>query len=214
MNIYILSDKKIDGIKNLPMIQIEFIDTIIDYSTYDSLIITSKNAVYSINNQSNEWKNKPIYAISKQTADTIKELGGELEFVGLDGHGDNFANEIKDRLKDKRCLYIRGAKVVSNLVDILKDNNIKCDEKIVYKTKCINYTKKPPLEKNSIIIFSSPSTIKCFFKNYDWCDSYQAVCIGNTTAKYLPDFIKVNISKNTSIKSCVDTAYMLLSNSL
>ena len=59
----------------------------------------------------------------------------------------------------------------------------------MYNTKCKQKINKIP-EKNSIIIFSSPSTIKCFLNNFKWDSSYKAISIGKTTAKYFPDFIK------------------------
>ena len=75
----------------------------------------------------------------------------------------------------------------------------------MYNTKCKQKINKIP-EKNSIIIFSSPSTIKCFLNNFKWDSSYKAISIGKTTAKYFPDFIKPIISDNTSLASCVQKA--------
>ncbi len=204
MNIYILSDKKINGAKNIPVIDITYIQQDIDYNLYNSLIITSKNALYSIDSMNEKWKNIPIYAIAPQTANIVKKLGGNLEFIGTDGHGDKFALELIDKLKGKKALYIRGEKVVSNLINILKQNNISCDETIVYKTVCKEYKQFGQLPKDSIIIFSSPSTIKCFFKNTTWDESFKAVCIGDTTAKYLPSHIKPYIADTTSLESCVE----------
>ena len=211
MNIYILSDKKIKGTQNLPMFEISYIPQDIDYSSYDALIVTSKNALYSIakNSRDENWKKIPIYAIAPQTANIAKKLSGKLVFTGENGHGDQFALELIYKLKGKKCLYLSGAKVVSNLIKILKTNNINCDEKIVYETICKKYTDKIALPKNSTIIFSSPSTIKCFLENTTWDQSFKAVCIGNTTAKYLPPYIKPYIAQTTSLESCVNKAVSL-----
>ena len=49
-NIYILSDKKVNGAKNLPVFVINYIKQNINFEKYDALIFTSKNGIYSINN--------------------------------------------------------------------------------------------------------------------------------------------------------------------
>jgi len=203
-NIYILSDKKIKGATNLPVFEVNFIKNNIDFSSYDALIFTSKNAIYSIDNFTNTWRDLPSYAIAPQTANVITNKGGNLAFIGKTNHGDQFALELIPLLKNKKVLYLRGDKVVSKLTKTLNQNNIQCDEIITYNTKCKQNTKIP--EKNSIIIFSSPSTIKCFLNNFNWDSSYKAISIGKTTAKYFPDFIKPIISDNTSLASCVKKA--------
>jgi len=206
-NIYILSDKKVDGAKNLPVFTINYIFSDINFFKYDALIFTSKNALYSLEHFNMDWKKIPAYAIAPMTANIIKELGGNLVFTGVTNHGDQFALEIQEKLKDKKVLYLRG-----NLVNILRDNKIECDEKIVYESVCKKNSQnlKPP--KNSTIIFSSPSTIKCFLDNFTWDDSYTAISIGKTTAKYFPQFIKPIISNTTSLEACVQKAKELQDN--
>ncbi|MEA3352557.1 MAG: uroporphyrinogen-III synthase [Campylobacterota bacterium] len=210
-NIYLLSDKNIDGVNTLPIIEINYIPRDIDLDCYDALIFTSKNAVKGLNNITKYWKKIPSYAIAPQTAKFIKDLGGYLAYEGKKHHGNEFALELIEQLKGKKVLYIRGSKIVSDLVEILNSNNIKCDQSIVYSTSCKKYNNLN-LPKESIIIFSSPSTIKCFFDNNLWDDSFKAVCIGNTTAKYIPKDIKYFISKETSLESCIKKANELLGN--
>jgi len=209
-NIYLLSDKNMEDVINLPMIQISPIIQNIDLSPYDALIFTSKNAISSIDSFDKSWQQIPSYAIAPQTAKVIQKYNGTLAFTGKSGHGDDFAKELIDQLQNKNTIYIRGAKVVSNLVNILKQNNISCDELIVYETKCKNYTKNQQPAKNSVIIFSSPSTIECFFENFSWDKSFKAVCIGHTTSKYLPKDIKPYIAKTTSLASCIELAKGLM----
>jgi len=206
MNIYILSDKKIKWAKNLPMIEIKPIIQEIDLSDYDALIFTSKNAVFSIDKIDKTWRDKPSYTIAPQTAKIIKHLKGNLKFVGKEKHGDEFALELIEKFKHQKLLYIRGSKVVSNIVDILNSNDIICEELVVYETICKEYKNKIKIPKNSTIIFSSPSTIKCFLKNTTWDESFKAISIGNTTAKYFPSHIVPVIADTTSLDSCVKKA--------
>ena len=202
--IYILSDKKVEDAINLPVFKINFIKQDIDFNSYDALIFTSKNALYSIEYYNENWKNIPCYAIAPMTANIIKELNGNLVFTGVTNHGDEFALEIQKKLKNKKVLYLRGSKVVSNLIDTLQ-----CDDKIVYESVCKKNNQNLKPKKNSTIIFSSPSTIKCFLDNFDWDDSYKAISIGKTTAKYFPQYIDPIISDTTSLKSCVEKAKKL-----
>ena len=205
-DIYLLSDKKIKGTFSLPMLDIKYLESQIEFQAYDGIIFTSKNAVYSIDSFNIKWRQIPSLAIAKQTANEITKLNGTLEFTGINGHGDNFAQEILTNYKNKKLLYLRGDKVVSNLVTILNQNDIICDEKIVYKTVCKAYKNKQTFKPDTIFIFTSPSTIKCFLDNNSWQSGFTAICIGRTTASFFPDFIKPIVSKITSVQSCVDMA--------
>lgn len=202
--IYLLNDQKYQDIENLDVFGIEYISSNIDLSAYDALIFTSKNAIYSLDSFNKTWKNIPAYAIASKTANIIEKLGGKLVFTGITSHGDEFANELILKLKDKKILYIKALKTVSNLVEILKTNQIEIDELVAYKTSC----KKSNivLEDNSVFIFTSPSSVECFFKQYTWNNTYKAIVIGKTTANYLPENINYKISPLTSIEECIKLA--------
>lgn len=205
-HIFLLNNTKIEFAQNIPLFQIEFIKKDVDLSKYDALIFTSKNAVLSIDSMNKQWKEIPSYSISEQTAKLIKDLKGNLTFSGKEKHGDEFAYELIKKLKGKKVLYLRGEDIVSNLINILNKNNVKCKDNIIYKNKYIEVKNKKKLPKNSKIIFSSPSTIRYFFKSFQWHDSYKAIAIGKTTARYFPKNIKPFIAKNTSLKACVEKA--------
>lgn len=207
--IILLNDIKFEGVKNLPLLQIENIESNIDLSIYDSLVFTSKNAIYSLNSFNTKWKELDSYAIAPKTAEVIKKEGGKVVFTGFSSHGNDFAKELIPLLRDKKVLYVRASKTVSSLVEFLKNDHINLDELITYKTICNTYLEKIIIKNNSIIIFSSPSTISCFFKNYAWNKSYKAVVIGKTTASYLPSDIEYVLSPSTSLKKCIEVAKSL-----
>lgn len=211
-NIYVLSDKKVKFAQNLPVIEIKYLEQDIDLDKYDGLIFTSKNGIKAVNHIDKRWRKIPSYVIAPQTAKAVKHYGGELKFVGKEKHGDEFAHELKDELKGKKVLYIGGKKSVSELVSILNENGVNCDRVCVYETVCKEYKNKIYLPKGSIFIFSSPSTIECFLKNFQWDKSYKAISIGKTTAKFFPEHIKPHISQNTSLESCVKKALELEKN--
>ncbi|MCG3688816.1 uroporphyrinogen-III synthase [Aliarcobacter butzleri] len=205
--IYLLNEQKHENVENLEVFQIEYIKSDIDLKKYDALVFTSKNGVKAINSFNQDWKNIPSYAIAQKTANTIIKLGGVVEFIGNSGHGNDFAYELKNVLKDKKVLYVKALKTVSNLPNILKENGIFLDEIIAYKTSC----KKSNiiLEENSIFIFTSPSSVECFFKQYSWKNSYKAIVIGKTTAEFLPSNINYEISSQTSVEECIKLAKQL-----
>ena len=206
--IYLLNDQKYLDVENLEVFQIEYIKSEIDLSKYDALIFTSKNAIYSLDSFNENWKKLDSFAIAPKTANIIKEMGGKVVFTGITSHGDEFAQELITLLKNKKVLYIKALKTVSNLVEILKENAVLIDELVTYTTSC----KKSniPLEDNSIFIFTSPSSVECFFSQYKWKDNYKAIVIGKTTAKYLPKEVHYTISSETSIDECINLAQQTL----
>ena len=203
--IYLLNEQKFDGVENLEVFEIEYLRFDLDLEKYDALVFTSKNAIFSLEENGINWKSTPSYVIAPKTADIAKKFGANIAFIGFSGHGNDFANELIQYLKDKKTLYIRALKTVSNLTNILKENGIDIDEIISYKTSC-NKQERKALDKNSTIIFTSPSSVECFFKKYSWEDSFKAIAIGKTTALYLPKNIKCEISSLTSVEECVKLA--------
>ena len=209
MDIYILSEKKFDGAKNLPVILIKFLDKKIDLSCFDALIFTSKNGVKAIDRIDKSWKNKEIYSIGEGTTKAIEELGAKACYTAKSSYGDNFAAEIKERLKDKKVLFLRPKTVTSSLNLILRNEKIDLSEEIVYETVCAECSSLEPPSEGSVIIFSSPSTVECFLKCFKWKESYKAVAIGEKTASYIPSFIKYQLSLKQTIPACIELAKRL-----
>ena len=210
--IVLLSNQKYDEVFNLPVFKIDYLPITVDINNFDALIFTSKNAIYSLEQAKLNWKNKECFAISKKTAQVVKEVGGNLVFTGTASHGNEFALELIDKLKGKKVLYVKGEKVVSNLFEILKTKEINIKTCNSYKTVCNKEFENISFEQNSIFIFTSPSTVECFFKNYSWDESYKAVVIGKTTANYLPKNIEYYISDTQSIDSCIQLARNIIKN--
>jgi uroporphyrinogen-III synthase len=201
--IYILSQKEYKDAKNLPCIIIKYIKKNIELNSYDALVFTSKNGVKAIDKINKEWKKLPSYSIGSGTSSTIKKLGGRVEFEAKNSYGNDFAKEIRKELEGKKVLFLRAKVVTSKLNTILKEAEVKLDEEIIYETVCneCKNLSKPP--KDSCIIFSSPSTIECFFNCFEWDDSYKAVVIGKVTLKALPKGIPFVMSDKTNIPSCI-----------
>ncbi len=209
--IYILSEKKFDGALNLPVIKINFLDFKVDLSLFDALIFTSKNGVEAIDRVNKTWRYKEIYSIGSGTTKAIKDKGVEVAYTAKSSYGDNFAKEIQNKLYGKRVLFPRAKVVTSQLNKILQNAGINLSEIIAYETVCNSKDLSNP-PKDSVIIFSSPSTIKCFFKKFTWDESYKAVVIGEKTASFIPKEIRYTLSKKQSIPECIKLGYTLLYN--
>ena len=190
------------------MIEFEATTSNIDLKDIDILLFTSKQAVKTTNQISKEWINYPSIVIGDATQKEVIKLGGKVIYLPKKFYGEILAQEIKDKFKSKNILYLRPKIISYDISSTL--SNIK--EQIIYQTKCKEYniTNKPP--QNSIIIFTSPSTIECFLNNFSWDNSYIAVVIGESTQKALPKYIqKYYISNKPMIDSCIEKALTLIS---
>ena len=212
--IYILSQKIFEGAENIPCIMIEYKEKKIDLSEVDALIFSSKNGVYALDAINPTWKDIPSYAIGSGTGAAIENLGGTMVYSARSSYGDDFAKEIKMALKGKKALFLRPVVVTSSLNTILEEAGVLLSQEIVYETKCAPcHTLKKP-ELGAIMIFSSPSTITCFFNCFTWDESYQAVVIGDVTASYMPKDVSFRKSPKQSIPSCIELANRLSKKSL
>ena len=207
--IYLLNNQKFPEVENLEVFKIQSLKIDIDLKSYDALIFTSKSAIFALEDNKLDWKNIPSYLIAPATSKVAELLGANIVFTGSSGHGNDFAQELLPHLKDKKTLYVRAKKTVSNLPNILRENSIDVDELISYETVCNKNLKDIELEDNSTTIFTSPSSIECFFKKFSWNSSFKAIVIGKTTATYLPKEIKnYKISSSTNVKECVALALL------
>lgn len=209
MNIYVLNSKKYNGAKNLPVITTKILKSNIDLSGYDGIIFTSKNAVKMAEILDKSWKNLEIYSIGVGTSEAIKEFGAKITYQAKSSYGDDFARELKGRVQGKKLLYLRPKVVISKVTEIIKSGGIEIDEKIIYETICENCKKLAKPTKKSVIIFSSPSTIECFFNCFEWCESYKAVVIGKNTASFMPKNIGFSLAKEQNIPSCIELGEIL-----
>jgi uroporphyrinogen-III synthase len=205
LQIYLLNNDKYEGVINYPVIKINFLSPFISFNNIDYLIFTSKNGVRAVDNLTDEWRKIPAFAIGKATASEIKKLGGIVEFISSKAYGDEFAKEINKKYRNKNFLFLRAKEIVSDIKSFFEnsDNNLK--EITVYETVCNkpkNYIKKP-----AIVIFTSPSTVKCFSKLNDF-ENILPIAIGNKTKEVLLDYTKNSIltPKIPSISECVKLA--------
>jgi len=211
--IYLLSPLKKEDTLSLPMISFEIVADKIDFKDCDTLMFTSKQAVVSANTIDKKWQNYPSIAIGKATKEKIEELGGRVIYHPKKFYGETLANDIKEYFKDRKILYLRPETISFDSKAFLEKEGIELCEQIIYKTKCNTFSKEAKPKKGAIIIFTSPSTIRCFFKNFSWDKSYRAILIGKATKEHLPKECKYYISDEPLINSCIKKAKEIASNS-
>ena len=203
--IYLLSPLKKEGTVSLPMIQFSLVASAIDFSLCDTLMFTSKQAVVSADAIDKCWKEYPCVAIGGATKKKIEALGGEVIYYPKEFYGEALAKDIQHYFSDKKLLYLRPKEVSFESKSYLEKHHIHLEEQIIYETSCVDY-REQKLEKNAIIIFTSPSTIKCFFKQFSWDESYTAVLIGHATQAHLPSECQFVVADEPLIDACVKKA--------
>jgi len=205
-SIYLFSISKHSKTKNINSLDITFFKPKIDFFKYDYLIITSKQATKALKQyDSSNYLDKKALCISKASADSFKKLGGEVLEIGK-GYGDTLLDSIKKYPKSSRWLYLRAEVIASDFADIARADGYSIDDVIVYKSACSKEILNCNVESNATLIFTSPSSVKCFLNKHKILKTHRVIVIGRSSAKALPDGIEYEISPNTTIDSCVELA--------
>lgn len=204
--IYLFSISQHPDATSVNSLSITFFKPEIDFSKYDHLIITSKQSCEALKQYEKEhYIYKPALCVSTQTALSFETLGGRVLDVG-GGYGDNLISKIKHFSKDTSWLYLRAKVVASDFAALCKKEGYDIDEVVVYESECSREILEVEVEDNSVLIFTSPSSLECFLKSHDIGKNQKVIVIGETTAKALPNGIESYISKDTTIQSCIDLA--------
>jgi len=214
-SIYLLSPLVKEGTISLPMIRFQVTAEKVDLSHCDVLMFTSKQAVKSVDQLNPKWKNIPSLAIGASTAKQIEKLGGKVLYQPNSFYGKTLSHDIVEKFSDKKILYLRPKEVSFDSKSFLISSGIRLDEQVIYETSCILYDTSTKPTKDAIIIFTSPSTIHCFLKNFIWDESYTAVVIGEATKEHLPMNARCVVADIPQIDSCIAKAkdILLTSNS-
>ncbi len=207
-NIYLCSPKMVEGVSSLPMIQFSLIKNSIDYQDSDTLIFTSKQAIYYTQKLDKNWIKYPVITIGSATKKVALSFGANVIYQPENYYGEELAKGVLKHFKDRKLLYIRPKVVSFDSKRYLESQGIWIKEEIIYETTCVTHHNKE-LEQNSIIIFTSPSTIDCFFKNFKWRDDLTAVVIGDSTLKKLPLNVNAIVADTPTISSCIKKAKTL-----
>lgn len=172
----------------------------INFSKYDYLVLTSKKAVDALlQYDKNNYIDIPALCISKFTKEYYEKFGGKVLDVG-GGIGSDLKKIIDTYPKEIKWLYLRAKEIAGEGFDT--------DEAILYESRCSDEILNFRLDSNEecSLIFTSPSSVKCFLKNNTISNYSKVIVIGKTTAKSLPDTVEYEIAKQSSIEECIKLA--------
>ncbi|QOP41927.1 uroporphyrinogen-III synthase [Sulfurimonas marina] len=208
-NIYLFSTSSYSDTIHINSLDTTFFKPEIDFSQYDYLIVTSKQIAKALQQYDKaSYIDIPALCVSAQSAKSFESIGGKVLQIGA-GYGDNLSKIIQTYPKEKSWLYLRAKEVASSFVEETKSEGYMIDEAIVYETACSNEIQKSEPENDAILIFTSPSSVKCFLENHSLYKTQKIIVIGKTTAKALPPRVEFIISQETTIASCVKIAKKL-----
>ncbi|NKQ39997.1 MAG: uroporphyrinogen-III synthase [Sulfurovum sp.] len=207
--IYLLSPTAKAGVIHMPMITFDTTAKQIDFSSCDTLMFSSKQAVKSAEEIDSRWKKFPSIAIGDATKKEIEAFGGKVLYAPSAFYAKELAEDIVESLSGRKILYLRPQKISFDSKSFLALRGIALQEQIIYETSCVSYVCDEAPDKHAIIIFTSPSSIYCFLKNFDWDKSYTAVVIGNETKSHLPQYIQYVTADQPLIEDCIAKAKKL-----
>jgi uroporphyrinogen-III synthase len=204
--IYLFSTSSHPDAISINSLDITFFKPDINFSLYDYLIITSKQTVKALKQYPLEkYIDKKALCVSDKTAQAFKDIGGDVLKVGK-GYADDLGNTVKKYPKTTKWLYLRAKEVASSFVEVLKKEKYSIDEVIIYESKCAKGIVSVNIENDSVLIFTSPSSVKCFLEHNKIDKNNNVIVIGDTTAKALPSNVKYVLSKDKTIESCMELA--------
>lgn len=206
--IYLISHTKFDdkSVKHLQVCDIKFNKFDLHLADFDALVITSKNSIKALGYNQIKPVNLEVFSIGQGSSDEALRFGFGKIYTSKNSHGDEFASEIAPLLQDKKTLFLRAKDVLSDVTDILKGNGVSLKEIIAYENGFLNLSKELMPPKSSILIFTSPSNVEGFLRNYELDGSYKVIAIGKKTAKKLQNFPNLIVSESQNIKDCIGIA--------
>jgi len=205
--IYLFSISSHKDTININSLDVTFLKPDIDFKKYDYFIITSKQTSEALKRYDNK-ELKPALCISVASAKSYEEIGGRVLEIG-GGYGDTLKDRIKNYPKDTKWLYLRAKVVASDFVATCQKDGYDIEEAVVYESDCSKAILDVKVEDDAILIFTSPSSVKCFLKNNTIHTSNKVIVIGKTTAKSLPYGVDFIVSKETTIESCLNSIEFL-----
>jgi uroporphyrinogen-III synthase len=203
--IYLISKTPHPGVIHIPILTISFLKPVIDFTRYDGIILTSKQAVLALEDYTIDWGRLQCICVSEGTADAAREAGASHVAVG-DGYGTSLLALLKSKGRSQRWLYLRPKVIATEWVEAARTEGIWIDEAIVYETTCNKEARGISIASNAILVFTSPSSIACFCASYSILPTHSIVAIGKTTRDAFSNAKEVLVSPKTSVASAVELA--------
>jgi uroporphyrinogen-III synthase len=204
--IYLVSKTPYLGIPHIPILSTHFFTPEIDFTLYDGIIITSKQTVHALRHYTIDWKRLQCVCVSEQTAQAASQAGAINIEIG-NGYGTSIPEILSAHTG--KWLYLRPYVVASDWVQNAKEQGILVDEVVMYETTCNEAIGDIDIAEDGVLIFTSPSAVRCFMRKKPLLCTHSIIAIGTTTQNALPLGIQSVLSETTSVQSCVEKAQEL-----
>jgi uroporphyrinogen-III synthase len=208
--IYLISKTPYEGVIHIPVLTISFLNPVIDFTQYEGIILTSKQAILALEKYNIDWNTLKCVCVSESTAAAAREVGA-VDIESADGYGVSIPRVLKAKKRYGKWLYLRPKVIASAWVEHARSEGFGIDEVIVYETICNEAAVNYPISEEGILIFTSPSSIHCFLQNYSILPTHKIVVIGTTTQNALPIEVASYLSSTTSVEATVDLARQIAS---
>jgi uroporphyrinogen-III synthase len=208
--IYLISKTPYEGVIHIPVLTLSFLSPVIDFTQYEGIVLTSKQAVLALKNYSIDWNRLKCICVSEGTAAEAREAGAVEIEVG-DGYGTSIPHLLGSKKRSGKWLYLRPKVVAAEWVESARESGLKIDEAIVYETVCNGEAAHDCVSDEGVLIFTSPSSIRCFLQNYPILSTHKVVVIGTTTQNALPIGVSSHLAPSTSVEAAVDLGRQIAS---
>lgn len=195
------------GVIHLPILATQWLNPSIDLVHIDGIIFTSKSGVDAMERIDPSWKRLPVLCVGEATLRRVTELGGRVLDKG-GGYGEDLFEIVRARYADKQWLYARPKVIASDFAQRLRDTGVAVEEAVLYETVCRAESVSASVAGNAVLIFTSPSALRCFRSRYEILPGHDVVVIGKTTQNALPDHAVYTASEPT-VASCIALAKKL-----
>lgn len=169
-------------------------------STYDWIILTSKNGVdfffqqLKTRNIDRAAIQGRFAAIGTKTAAVLKSYGFHADYIPEKFSADQFAEEInRGCFEAKKVLIPKGNLARTTIADALREKGLIADEWIIYETYFPEEEKQHlinllAMNKTDVVTFTSPSAVRHFMKATEKVGMHTlehsiVACIGPVTKK-------------------------------
>ena len=159
-----------------------------DFNDFDYIIFTSKNGIKNFIDKVTILDKTKLICLGKKTEMKLNEYGYKSTFTANRNYAKTMANELRksNLIKEKKVLLVQGKIAKNDLFNSL-NNFCKVTRLDVYNTLMknkINHDLEKLLNRETITVFSSPSSFDSFIQFYNPIKT-NIISIGNTTTEHI-----------------------------
>jgi uroporphyrinogen-III synthase len=187
----------------IPMIEIHKNDIIIDDRDYDYIIVTSQNAVHSV--EKNMWmRSKKFLVVGDRSFEKLLKIIDKENIKICSKNNSDLISEMQNNISNnQKILYLSSDHISKDFISDLSDNNFCIDKEIVYRSIPREKMNDDELFKikfltDVVLLYSSRTTeiMLDMISKYNMEVSYKTcICISNNCAKNIP----LNLFKDIKI---------------